>query len=93
MSKRNDLTLCVFPNDPIISYFNKGEIKTKYFNPENIFKSIHIISAIDSDVDEEKIKKIAGNAKLKIHCIGFENFYQPQNLRVLRKLRMLELRF
>jgi|SaaInlStandDraft_6_1057023.scaffolds.fasta_scaffold06991_4 1,2-diacylglycerol 3-alpha-glucosyltransferase len=79
MSKRNDLTLCVFPNDPIISYFNKGEIKTKYFNPENIFKSIHIISAIDSDVDEEKIKKIAGNAKLKIHCIGNLNLKNYQS--------------
>ena len=59
--------LCVFPNDPIKSYFEKGEIKENYFNPGNIFDEIHIISLFGEDITPEKVQKIAGNAKLEIH--------------------------
>jgi len=64
------LKLCIFPNDPIISYFEKGEIKERYFNPNNFFDEIHIISFIDNDIEESKIQKTVGNAKLKIHSVG-----------------------
>ena len=64
------MKLCVFPNDPIRSYYEKGEIKERYFNPNNIFDEIHVISFIDNDIQENKIQNIAGNAKLKIHSIG-----------------------
>lgn len=64
------MKLCVFPNDPIQAYFEKGEIKERYFNPNNIFDEIHIISFIDKDVKESKVQKIAGKAKLIIHSIG-----------------------
>ena len=62
--------ICIFPNDPIISYYEKGEIKERYFNPENLFDEVHIISFTDIDVEENKIQKIAGNAKLIIHTVG-----------------------
>ena len=64
------MKLCVFPNDPIKSYYEKGEIKERYFNPENIFNEIHIISPSSSDVNEKDVKEIAGDATLKIHTIG-----------------------
>lgn len=64
------MKLCAFPNDPIIAYYNKGEIKERYFNPKNFFDEIHIISLTDNDIDESKVKTLAGNAKLKIHSIG-----------------------
>lgn len=62
--------LCIFPNDPIISYYQKGEIKEGYFNPKNYFDKIDMISFIDKDIEEEKIKKIVGDAELKIHSVG-----------------------
>lgn len=62
--------LCVFPNDPIISYYEKGEIKERYFNPDNFFDEVHVISFIEEDVDETKVKSMAGNALFKIHPIG-----------------------
>ena len=65
--------LCVFPNDPIVSYYKKGEIKKRYYNPDNFFNEIHIISFIDQDIDESKVQNIAGNAKLKIHSVGIVN--------------------
>ncbi len=62
--------LCVFPNDPLKSYFKKGEIKPRYFNPKNLFDEVHVISLFDKDIDEEKVKIVAGNALFKIHTIG-----------------------
>jgi len=62
--------LCVFPNDPLEAYYKKGEIKLRYFNPKNLFDEIHVISLFDKDVNEEKVKTVAGNASFKIHTIG-----------------------
>ena len=65
--------ICVFPNDPLLAYHNKGEIKPRYFNPKNLFDEVHVISLFDSDVDEDKVKTVAGNAKFKIHVTGKVN--------------------
>ena len=65
-----NLRLCVFPNDSLLSYYNKGEIKERYFNPKNFFDEIHVISLFDEEMKEEKVKKMAGNAILKIHKLN-----------------------
>ena len=62
--------LCIFANDPLINYYEKGEIKDGYFNPQNFFEQIDFISFVEKDIEEEKIKKIVGNAKMKIHSVG-----------------------
>jgi len=67
------MKLCVFPNDSILSYYNKGEIKEGYFNPLNFFDEIHVISLFDEEIKEDKVKKMAGNAILKIHRMGKAN--------------------
>ena len=64
------MKVCIFPNDPIIAYYEKGEIKEGYFNPGNIFDDVHIISFTGSDIEEEKVQKIAGTGKLIIHSVG-----------------------
>lgn len=64
------MKLCVFPNDPIISYYKKGEIKERYYNPNNFFDEVHIISFTQSDIEESKVKTLAGSALLKIHNVG-----------------------
>ena len=64
------MNLCVFPNDPIISYYEKGEIKEGYYNPQNFFDEVHIISFIEEDIEESKVQMLVGNAELKIHCVG-----------------------
>ena len=61
------MKLCVFPNDPLKEYFKKGEIKDRYFNPNNIFNEIHVISFTDSEIDEESIKKIVDKQGDSIH--------------------------
>jgi len=69
----NKHILCIFPNDPLISYYKKGEIKDRYFNPCNFFNEIHVISLFDDEIKEDKVKKMAGNAILKIHRMGKVN--------------------
>ena len=59
--------LVIFPNDSLLDYFNKGEIKERYFNPQNWFEEIHIISLFDEEIEAKKVQKLAGSAILKIH--------------------------
>lgn len=64
------MKLCVFPNDSLESYLKKGEIKSRYFNPKNLFDEIHVISLFDSDTNPESVKDLVGDANLKIHVVG-----------------------
>jgi len=81
------MKLCVFPNDPLLAYYEKGEIKPRYFNPKNLFDEIHVISMFSSDVKEEKVKIVAGNATLKIHVIGKVNLLNKNS----KKNKIIEL--
>lgn len=64
------MKLCVFPNDPLIAYFEKGEIKDRYYNPENFFDEIHFITLIEKDVEPSKVQSLVGSAKIIIHPVG-----------------------
>lgn len=87
--EKNSSKLCVFPTDPIKAYFDKGEIKLRYFNPNNLFDEIHVISTFDTDIESSKVQKVAGNAKLFIHPIGKINLknYKKKLSRVLKKVQ------
>lgn len=63
------MKICILPNDALLSYYNKGEIKNGYYNPKNMFDEVHVISLFDEEIGEEKVQIMAGNAKLKIHKI------------------------
>lgn len=75
------MKLCVFPNDPLESYLKKGEIKLRYFNPKNMFDEVHVISLFDSDVEEDKVKNVAGNANFKIHVVGKVNLLNKNKMK------------
>lgn len=80
--------LVVFPNDALLDYYNKGEIKERYFNPENWFEEIHIISLFDNEIEEQKVQKLAGNAKLIIHNFGKVNLtnYKSYEGKIMAKI-------
>lgn len=69
MANRNRMTkkLVVFPNDSLLDYYNKGEIKERYFNPVNWFDEVHVISLFENEIESEKTKQLAGTGKLFIH--------------------------
>ena len=88
----SNLRLCVFPSDPIQAYYDKGEIKERYFNPNNLFSEIHVISTVENDIESSKVKEIAGNGKLFIYPIGkinLKNFRKEKNT-VIQKVREIK---
>ncbi len=62
--------ICIFAPDPLKVYHQKGEIKHRYYNPDNYFDEVHIISLTDEDVEPEKVQILAGEGKLEIHAVG-----------------------
>jgi len=84
----SNLRLCVFPSDPIQAYYDKGEIKERYFNPNNLFTEIHVISTVENDIESSKVKEIAGNAKLYIYPIGKINLknFRKEKKAVIKKV-------
>ena len=67
--RRSRIKICIFPNDPLLAYHTKGEIKQGYFNPKDFFDEVHIISLFDEEIEADKVKQLAGNATLDIHKI------------------------
>ncbi len=65
--------LCVFPNDSLLSYYKKGEIKERYFNPKNWFDEVHVVSLFDEEIEAHYVKTLAGTADLVIHKFGKAN--------------------
>jgi glycosyltransferase involved in cell wall biosynthesis len=81
------INLCIFPSDPIIEYYKKGEIKQRYFNPNNIFDHVDIISFTDNEVDEIKVKELVGTGTIKIHTVGkISNKNKKKNLEKILKI-------
>ena len=80
--------LVVLPNDPLLDYYNKGEIKSRYFNPQNWFEEILVISLFDHEIEPEKVQKLAGNAVLKIYNFGKVNLsnYKSYEKKIIEKI-------
>jgi len=68
--------LFVVPNDPLIAYVKKGEIKPRYWNPNNIFSEVHILDFTEESVDIKDVQTLAGDAKLYIHEIKPRSFFR-----------------
>lgn len=60
----------IFPNDPLIAYLEKGELKDRYFNPNNIFDEIHFVTFSDLECTVKDIQKTIGTAKGTIHRVN-----------------------
>jgi len=69
------MKVLIFPNDPLISYVKKGELKDRYFNPKNIFNEIHFITFSEKECDVKDIQKIIGDAKGYIYNLKPLSFF------------------
>ncbi|WP_435189548.1 glycosyltransferase family 4 protein [Pseudothioglobus sp. nBUS_23] len=61
------MKILIFPNDPLIAYVKKGELKDRYFNPNNIFNEVHFITFCDDECSVKEIQRTIGEAKGIIH--------------------------
>lgn len=67
--------ICILISDSLNIYYQKGEIKEGYYNPDDLFDEVHIISFCDKDIDPDIVKTIAGKGKLVIHAAGAINLF------------------
>ena len=72
-------TVCIFPADPLCYSVAKGEIKLRYWNPDDLFEEVHVFTqACDRDVPPEALQRAAGRAKLTLHHVGrYQYFPRP----------------
>jgi len=60
--------LVVFPSDPLSAYVAKGEIKPRYFNPNDCFDEVHVMSLWTDPVPTPALQPLVGGARLAVHC-------------------------
>ena len=65
------MKFCVFSSDPLYKYYEKGEIKERYWNPEGLFEEVCVFSFCDRDIKADKVQALVGSAKLEIIPIGY----------------------
>ena len=75
--------IVVFPTDPVEVYARKGEVKEGYYNPENYFDEVHIItfSKKDPEIDYNKIGRMCGSANYTLHYVGPFSFAKIAELK------------
>ncbi len=73
--REDRLKLCIFLTDPMQVLYAKGEIKPRYYNPDNLFAEVHMLSFSNEDIDTNKVQITVGSAQLHIHCIGRMNLF------------------
>ena len=64
------MKFCVVSSDPLYKYLEKGEIKPRYWNPENIFDEVHVFSFCRRDIEPLEVQALAGDARLEIIPLG-----------------------
>ncbi len=60
----------VFPNDPLYRYQAKGEVKPRYFNPEDFFDRVAVVTLADADDSAEAARVMCGRAEFSLHPLG-----------------------
>jgi glycosyltransferase involved in cell wall biosynthesis len=68
--------IIIFPGCTIKEYLAKGEIKERYYNPDNFFDEVYFFTFTKIEIennDIKKIQKIVGNAKIFVIPLGNMN--------------------
>ena len=84
------MKVLIFPNDPLIAYLEKGELKDRYFNPNNIFDEVHFITFADKECKVKDIQKTIGDAKGYIYRFDklsiFDMFFPSRRVNEIKNI-------
>ena len=81
MKNPQPLRLAVISPDPLKAYVAKGEVKPRYYNPENVFDEVHFISFCDEDDAGEEVQYMVGQARFSVHPVGALSLWRLPILR------------
>lgn len=59
--------LMVIIPDRLSSLVGKGEVTSRYYNPGNLFREVHVVMTNDDHPDPAAVQKMVGDAKLFLH--------------------------
>lgn len=62
--------LLVFLTDPLKAFYEKGEVKPRYYNPGNLFSEVHFVSPAHLEIEPEKVQRLVGDARMVVHPLG-----------------------
>jgi len=84
------MKVVIFPNDPLIAYLEKGELKDRYFNPKDLFDEVHFITFSDKECGVSDIQKTIGEAKGYIHRVDklsiLDMFFPNRRIKELKNI-------
>ena len=86
----------IFPNDPLAAYLKKGELKERYFNPNNVFDEVHFVTFYNDECTVEDIQKTIGKAKGYIHKLApisiLDMFYPNRRVKgIINAINLIEV--
>ena len=56
--------LFVLLTDSLKTFYEKGEIKPRYYNPGGFFAEVHFISPAAVDIDALRVQALVGDAQI-----------------------------
>lgn len=64
------MKLLVFLTDTLQRLEEKGEIKSRYYNPGNLFTEVHFVSPARKDLGASQLQSLVGDARMVVHALG-----------------------
>lgn len=64
------MKLLVFLADTLRTFEGKGEVKPRYYNPDNMFSEVHFVSPANEDLGSERLQCLVGEARMMVHTLG-----------------------
>ncbi len=56
--------------DPLQVFYDKGEIKPRYYNPDNLFSEVHFVSPARREISADRMQTLVGDAKMVVYPLG-----------------------
>ena len=60
-------SLMVILSDRLSELIGKGEVVPRYYNPGNLFRTVHIVLCNDDRPDPAQVQSMVGSARLELH--------------------------
>lgn len=84
-------SLVVFPDAPLLTTLKKGEVKAGYYNPDNLFDRVLVVSPADEVVPADRIRAMVGKAELSFYASGWTSRFSMRTFPALRGFLRTEL--
>lgn len=90
-------SICIILTDPLKVFEQKGEIKSRYYNPQNYFEKVIFVSFTSHEAGSDTIRTVIGEAEALIFTVGeikVTNFFSilVRIFRIIKKEKPLIIR-